>query len=86
MDIEIILLRNNFSKKTIKHVFDLFDVYEFKNVFGRSNVMKITNLKSSSSSKLITNLLQRKIIIPVVGHGKGKYKFNNILFYQHNEF
>ena len=85
-NIEEILLKNNLSKKTINHIFDLLEVYGFENVFGRSNVMKITNLKSSSSSKLITNLLQTKIIIPVLGHGKGKYKFNSVLFYQHNDF
>lgn len=85
-DIEEILLKNNLSKKTINHIFDLLEVYGFENIFGRSNVMEITNLKSSSSSKLITNLLQIKIIIPVIGHGKGKYKFNKALIYQHNEF
>ncbi len=43
--------------------------------FGRSIVEEITGLKPSGASKLIKLMLDSKVIIPVSGHGKGKYQF-----------
>ncbi len=37
--------------------------------------MELINLKNSSVSKLLSNLLQSDIIEPVSGYGKGKYKY-----------
>ncbi len=75
MDIELILRKNNLSQKTIQHTFQLLNVFGTDSIFGRSEVMKLTNLKSSAASKFISNLLHLNIIIPVNGHGKGKYTF-----------
>ena len=47
----------------------------FDEVFGRSTVMELLELKGSGASKLLSNLVQADIIEPVSGHGKGKYKF-----------
>ena len=47
----------------------------FDEVFGRSAVMELLELKSSGASKLLSNLVQADIIEPVSGHGKEKYKF-----------
>ena len=44
-------------------------------VFGRSAVMELLELKGSGASKLLSNLVKADIIEPVSGHGKGKYKF-----------
>lgn len=38
-------------------------------------VENITGLKASGASKLIKLLLDSNVIIPVTGHGKGKYRF-----------
>lgn len=38
-------------------------------------VMEFLELKSSGTSKLLSNLVQAYIIEPVSGYGKGKYKF-----------
>ena len=64
-----------FSAKTIVHIHKLFEKFHFEEVFGRSAVMELLELKSSGASKLISNLVKADIIEPVSGHGKGIYKF-----------
>ena len=64
-----------FSIKTIVHIYRLFEKFGYDEVFGRSAVMELLELKSSGASKLLSNLVQADIIEPVSGHGKGKYKF-----------
>ena len=65
----------DFSIKTTIHIQRLFEEFGFDEVFGRSAVMKLLELKSSGASKLLSNLVQADIIEPVSGHGKEKYKF-----------
>ena len=65
----------DFSIKTTVHIHRLFDRFGFDEVFGRSAVMELLELKGSGASKLISNLVQADIIEPVSGYGKGKYKF-----------
>ena len=66
---------SDFSVKTTVHIHRLFEKFGFDEVFGRSAVMELLELKSSGASKLLSNLAQADIIEPVSGHGKGKYKF-----------
>ena len=77
VDIESVLSEksSDFSVKTTVHIHRLFERFGFDEVFGRSAVMEILELKSSGASKLLSNLVQADIIEPVSGHGKGKYKF-----------
>lgn len=77
VDIEKLLSEkeNNFSVKTTVHIHRLFDKFGFDEIFGRSAVMELLELKSSGASKLLSNLVQADIIKPVSGYGKGKYKF-----------
>jgi fido (protein-threonine AMPylation protein) len=51
-----------------------------KAYFGRSDVTKVLNLSVSGASKLISKLLTSKIIMPVTGYGKGRYRFNTDRF------
>ena len=67
-------LQKNIHETTV-HIHRLFEKFVFDEVFGRSAVMELLQLKSSGASKLISNLVQSDIIEPVSGHGKGKYKF-----------
>lgn len=72
---KLLSFSNKISEKTVNHVLEIFskcgkDVY-----FGRMMVEDITGLKSSGASKLIKLLRDSKVIIPVAGHGKGKYRF-----------
>ena len=77
VDIESVLSEkgSDFSVKTTIHIHRLFEKFGFDEVFGRSAVMELLELKGSGASKLISNLVQADIIEPVSGHGKGKYKF-----------
>ena len=77
VDIESVLSEkgSNFSVKTTVHIHRLFEKFGFDEVFGRSAVMELLELKSSGASKLLSNLVQADIIEPVSGHGKEKYKF-----------
>ena len=63
------------SEKTINHALELFSKCGKENYFGRTIVEEITGLKSSRASELIKLLLDSKVIVPVTGHGKGKYRF-----------
>ena len=67
-------LQKNIHETTVQ-IHRLFEKFGFDEVFGRSAVMELLQLKSSGASKLISNLVQSDIIEPVSGHGKGKYKF-----------
>lgn len=77
VDIESILSPkgNEFSIKTTVHIYRLFEKFGFDEVFGRSVVMELLELKGSGASKFLSNLVQADIIEPVSGYGKGKYKF-----------
>ena len=77
VDIESVLSEKgrNFSVKTKVHILRLFEEFGFDEVFGRSTVMELLELKGSGASKLLSKLVQADIIEPVSGHGKGKYKF-----------
>lgn len=66
---------SDFSIKTAVHIHRLFEKLGFDEVFGRSAVMELLELKGSGASKLLSNLVKADIIEPVSGHGKGKYKF-----------
>lgn len=63
------------SDKTVNHTLKLFIECGKDVCFGRSIVEEITGLKTSGASKLIKLLLDSNVIIPVTGHGKGKYRF-----------
>lgn len=77
VDIEDILEEKggDFSSKTIAHICTVFDKFGFDEIFGRTAVMGLLELKPSGASKFLSNLLNAEIIEPVSGHGKGKYKF-----------
>lgn len=80
VDIESVLSEkgSEFSVKTTVHIYRLFDKFGFDEVFGRSAVMELLELKGSGASKLLSNLRQADVIEPVSGHGKGKYKFRKL--------
>lgn len=77
VDIESVLLESgaDFSVKTRVHIHRMFEKFGFDEIFGRSAVMELLELKASGASKFLSNLVQADIIESVSGHGKGKYKF-----------
>ena len=81
VDIESVLSEkgSDFSIKTTVHIHRLFEKFGFDEVFGRSAVMELLEMKGSGASKLLSDLVQADIIEPVSGHGKGKYKFKKLI-------
>lgn len=74
-------IEKDFQPKTIGHILKLREAFPGQTVFGRSDVMNVTDLKSSRASDLIKELAGHGIIEPVSGHGKGKYRFRILTAY-----
>ena len=55
----------------------LRDAYANRDMFKRADVLKILPLNLASLSKLLRKMLDRGIIEPVQGRGKGAYRFVN---------
>lgn len=66
-----------FHTKTASHIKKLLETFETTRIFGRSDVMRVTGLKSSRASALLNDMLQHQLIQKVSGYGKGKYKFKS---------
>lgn len=64
-----------FRRKTSDHVLRLLAAFPDQAVFGRSDVMKVTGLRSSRASELLKTMEEQEVIEPVSGRGKGKYCF-----------
>lgn len=64
-----------FQPKTASHVLKLREAFPFQTIFGRSDVMKVVEIKPSRASELLKELTEHGIIEPVSGYGKGKYWF-----------
>ena len=47
----------------------------FDGVFGRNDIMDIVNISITAAGNLINKLKEAELINPVIGQGKGKYKF-----------
>ncbi|WP_419026558.1 hypothetical protein [Emergencia sp.] len=77
VDIESVLVEKGkgFSAKTNIHICRLFEKFGYDEVFGRSAVMELLELKSSGASKLLFDLVRAEIIEAISAHGKGRYRF-----------
>jgi len=64
-----------FTPKTAAHVRKLMAAFGRETIFGRSDIQRELNLKSSRSSALLREMAEQGIIVSVSGHGKGKYRF-----------
>lgn len=63
------------SLKTKARMVSLYREFSSGRIFGRSEVERSTGLKSTRASELLKLMLDRGLIQPVKGHGKGKYRF-----------
>ena len=72
---ELLAFSDMVSEKTINHALELYSKCGKKEYFGRTIVEDFTGLKSTRASELIKLLVDSKVIVPVTGHGKGKYRF-----------
>ena len=60
-------------KINIHALYRNFSTFDY---FGRNEIINALNISPAGASKLISKLLELKVIRPVLGHGKGKYCFN----------
>lgn len=66
---------DEFTAKTASHIQKLREAFSTQNVFGRSDVQRILELKPTRSSALLREMVKHGIIEAVAGYGKGKYRF-----------
>ena len=64
-----------FHPKTARHILKLREAFPGQEIFGRSDVMKVIDIKASRASEFLKELVKYEVIVPVSGHGKGKYRF-----------
>ena len=64
-----------FQPKTASHILELREAFPGQTIFGRSDVMKVIDIKASRASDLLREMVEYGVIEPVSGHGKGKYQF-----------
>ena len=76
-DIEVLKadIEKNFQPKTASHLLKLREAFPGQVIFGRSDVMKVIDIKSSRASELLKEMMEQNIIESVSGYGKGKYHF-----------
>ena len=70
-------IENTFQPKTASHILKLREAFPGQTIFGRSDVMKVIDIKASRASDLLKEMAEHGIIEPVSGHGKGKYRFRH---------
>ena len=68
-------IQKQFPPKTESHILKLREAFPGGAIFGRSDVMKVIDIKPSRASELLKKLTEYSVIEPVSGYGKGKYRF-----------
>lgn len=64
-----------FTSKTVSNVRKLQEALSTESAFGRSDVQRVLGLKPTRCTALLREMAEHGIIEPVIGHGKGKYRF-----------
>ena len=59
----------------IEAVIDGLNAMSFDGVFGCNDIIDIVNISITAAGNLINKLKEAELIEPVIGQGKGKYKF-----------
>ena len=73
--IEAVIDGLNANKNTTENAKKLFAHMSFDGVFGRNDIIDIVNISFTAAGNLINKLKEAELIKPVIGQGKGKYKF-----------
>lgn len=68
-------IEKKFQPKTVSHILKIREVFPGQAIFGRPDVMNVIDIKPSRASDLLREMVERDVIEPVSGHGKGKYRF-----------
>lgn len=68
-------IEKTFQPKTASHICKLREAFPGLAIFGRADVMEVIDIKPSRASELLKEMTEHRVIEPVSGHGKGKYRF-----------
>ena len=69
------LLKFKLPQVTRRHVSRLLNKFGTSTVFGRKHIVGVLQLRDRAAGKLIATMLRLGLIVSVVGHGKGRYRF-----------
>lgn len=64
-----------FNIQTKNNMKKLYKSIGAETIFGRGDVSSICEISYSTAGNLISKMLDKKLIVEVKGHGKGKYRF-----------
>lgn len=65
----------NANKNTRENAGKLFAYMQFDGIFGRKDIMELTDISITAAGNLLNSLKNADLIVPVAGFGKGKYQF-----------
>ncbi len=71
---EEILKRAEFTERTRENI-SLLRRAITEDIFSRADVVKLLRLSKPGAGKLMKKMKENMLIVPVSGHGKGKYRF-----------
>lgn len=66
-----------FAPKTASQIRTLRESFGKETVFGRADVMQQLGVRPSRASDLLREMADKGLLMPVSGHGKGKYHFRS---------
>lgn len=66
------------SAPTKEKAIALFEQFEYKQAFGRADIIEMFGIAPSSAGKFLNKLKTVGLINAVVGQGNGKYKFRKL--------
>ena len=70
---------DTFSSPTWKHIHLMAQALANSESFRKADAAKVLPLKSAAVTRLLRKMLAKGILIPVVGHGKGAYRFAAVI-------
>ena len=74
------LTRAGLSVRSANNVMKLMALFGFDKPFGRMDIARELDITKSPASELLNKLVSISAVIPVSGHGRGKYRFGSAFF------
>ena len=79
LHIESALPELDITQPTKENILKLLQGLGTAEIFGRSDICKVTGLQKRAASYLISTMLRHCLLDTVKGHGKGKYRFRSTI-------
>ena len=69
--------KHKYRADVVESIKKVYSEINANQVFGASDVVKILDCADSTASEVVKRLRNMKVLVPVSGQGKGKYRFIN---------